>query len=193
MNVWDDVAGIIVKAAYWLLVPAALLRFYMQWVRVPFRNPVGQFICAMTDWIVLPMRRVIKGSMGFDWASLIAAILLELALALLFDALTGRLGPYASNSGAGKWLMLGLFGLAITALTMMLWLTIACAIASWFRLDSTALDALAAISAPWLKPIRRRLPLVGGFDLSPLVLLVLLQIGLVLLSRLQFHALLLLR
>lgn len=190
---WNDVAGILVKAAYWLLVPAALLRFYMQWLRVPFRNPVGQFICAMTDWIVLPLRRVIKGRLGLDWASLIAALILELALALLFDALTGRLGNYASTHGASRWLLLGLFGLSTTGLTMMLWLTIACALMSWFRLDSAAVDALDAITAPWLKPIRRRLPLAGGFDLSPLVLLVLLQIALVLLARLQFYALLTLR
>jgi YggT family protein len=191
--VWDDVAGILVKAVYWLLVPAALLRFYMQWVRVPFRNPVGQFICAMTDWIALPLRRVIKGRLGLDWASIIAALTLELLLALLFALLTGRIDQYLSVHGAGRWVLLGLFGLVVTALTIMLYLTIASAIMSWFRLDSAAVDALDAITAPWLRPIRRRLPLAGGFDLSPLVLLVLLQIALALLGRLQLYAVLALR
>ena len=190
---WDDIIGIVVKAAYWLLVPAALLRFYMQWVRVPFRNPVGQFICVLTDWIVLPLRRLIKGQYGLDWASLFAAVLLELGLALLFDALTGRAGAYASTSGVGRWLVLGLFGIGTTVLTIMLWLTIVGAFLSWFRLDSPATDALDAISSPWLKPIRRRIPMAGGFDLSPLLLLVLLQIALVVLGRMQFYTLLALR
>jgi YggT family protein len=190
---WDDIIGIVTKAAYWLLVPAALLRFYMQWVRVSFRNPIGQFICVLTDWIVLPLRRLIKGQYGLDWASLLAAVLLELGLALLFDALTGRISAYASAGGAGRWMVLAWFGLTTTMLTIMLWLTMACAILSWFRLDSPATDALDAISAPWLKPIRRRIPMAGGFDLSPLVLLVLLQIALAVLSRLQFYALLALR
>jgi YggT family protein len=75
----------------------------------------------------------------------------------------------------------------------MLWLTVACALLSWIRVDSPVADVFDAIAAPWLKPIRRRLPMVGGFDLSPLVLLVLLQIGLLLLTRGQGYALMLLR
>ena len=186
---WDEIVGIVLKTAYWLLVPCALLRFYMQWVRVSFRNPVGMFICVMTDWLVLPMRRVIKGRLGFDWSSLIAAVIFELGLALLFDALTGHLGRFAASVWIGKWILQGLFGLTMTVLMVVLWLTVVCAIMSWFRLDSPATDALDAISAPWLKPIRRRLPMVGGFDLSPLVLMVLLQVSLAVLGRLQTYAL----
>jgi YggT family protein len=58
-------------------------------------------------------------------------------------------------------------------------MVIANAILSWVRTDSFVGDILDAIVSPWLKPIRRRMPMVGGFDLSPIVLLVLLQIGLV--------------
>ena len=190
---WDEVAGIVVKAAYWLLVPAALLRFYMQWARIAFRNPAGQFICALTDWLVLPLRRLIKGAFGFDWASLLAAVLFELGLALLFDLLTGRAGSYLAGSGVSRWLMMGLFGLITATLTVALWLTIASALMSWFRLDSPVVDVLDAMTARWLMPIRRRIPLLGGFDLSPLVLIVLLQVALALLARAQFYALLALR
>ena len=190
---WDEVVGIISKAVYWLLVPAALLRFYMQWTRVPFRNPVGQFICVLTDWLVLPLRRLVSGRFQLDWPSFIAAAVFELGLALAFDLLTGRIGSYTNSTGLGRWLLLGGFGLATTALTLMLWLTITCAVMSWFRLDSPVTGAVDAICAPWLKPIRRRMPLAGGFDLSPLLLLLLLQIGLVILSRLQFYAMAALR
>lgn len=190
---WDEVAGIVVKAAYWLLVPAALLRFYMQWARIAFRNPAGQFICALTDWLVLPLRRLIKGAFGFDWASLLAAVLFELGLALLFDLLTGRAGSYLSGSGVSRWLVLGLFGLMTATLMVALWLTIASAIMSWFRLDSPVVDVIEAMTVRWLMPIRRRIPLAGGFDLSPLVLIVLLQVALALLARAQSYALLALR
>ncbi len=193
---FDDVLMVIVKAVYWLLVPAALLRFHMQAVRVPFRNPVGAFICAMTDWLVLPLRRISRGALsffGFDWASLAAAGILELGLSAVFALATGRVAMFTSGMLAAAWLVNGLFGLVTTILTLMLWLTVICAVLSWMRADSVIGDVFDAMTSPWLKPFRRRLPLAGGFDLSPLVLIVLLQIGLLMIGRLQGAALLALR
>src|SRR6476620_9467927 len=67
---------------------ALLLRLVMQVMRAPFRNPLGQAVMALTDWIVKPLRRVLPGYKGLDWASLIATILLQflwvLALRLVF-------------------------------------------------------------------------------------------------------------
>lgn len=182
---WHDTVSIVVRTVYWVLVPAALLRLYMQWVRVPFRNPVGSFVCAVTDWIVLPLRRVVKGGSGIDWSSFLAACLLELALAALFNILVGRPSLFSGTGMMSGWLVNGAFGLVVTALTMVLWITVACAVFSWVRAESPVADVLDAVSAPWLKPIRRRVPMVGGVDLSPLVLLVAVQIALVAVVRLQ--------
>src|SRR5574337_311800 len=52
-----------------------LARFLMQWARVSFRNPLGQFVVATTDWAVRPLRRVLPGLMGLDLASLVHGIL----------------------------------------------------------------------------------------------------------------------
>lgn len=185
---FDDILTIIVKAVYWLLVPAALLRFHMQAVRVPFRNPVGGFICAVTDWLVLPLRRVSRGALSFfglDWASLVAAGLLEWGLSALFALATGRLALFTSGAIATVWLVNGLFGLLTTILTLMLWLTVICAVLSWAHTGSVIAGVLDAIAAPWLRPVRRRLPMAGGFDLSPLLLIVVLQIGLLLAERMH--------
>ena len=182
---WHDTVSIVLKTIYWILVPAALLRLYMQWIRVPFRNPVGAFVCAVTDWLVLPLRRIVKGGAGIDWSSFLAACVLELGLAALFDVLVGRLALFSSAGALSAWLVNGAFGLVVTVLTMILWITIACAVFSWVRAESPVADVLDAVSAPWLKPIRRRMPMVGGFDLSPLVLLVAVQIALVAVARMQ--------
>ncbi|HEX7273882.1 MAG TPA: YggT family protein, partial [Casimicrobiaceae bacterium] len=56
-----------------LLVYSVLLRFMMQWLRAPFRNPLGQAVTVLTDWAVKPLRRVIPGYRGYDWASLLLA------------------------------------------------------------------------------------------------------------------------
>jgi len=54
-----------------LLTGVLLARFIMQWQRVSFRNPIGQFVVATTDWLVLPLRRFIPGLGGLDLASLL--------------------------------------------------------------------------------------------------------------------------
>src|SRR5689334_22214946 len=65
-----------------LFALALLLRFHMQWLRAPVRNPVSQFLNALTDWMVVPVRRWIPGFGGFDWATLLLAWLTEVLLIL---------------------------------------------------------------------------------------------------------------
>lgn len=176
-----DIVSIALRAAYWLLLPAALLRFQMQAVRAPFRNPVGRFVCALTDWVVLPLRRILGGRAGLDWASLAAAFAIELLHGLLLDTFAMRFAIF--RGGAGLWLAGSVFGFAQAMLTVALWVLIVYAVLSWLRSESPIGDVLEALVNPWLRPLRRRMPMVGGFDLSPLVLLVLLQIGMVILAH----------
>ena len=75
-----------------LLGGACLLRLYMQVQRIPFGNPVGRFIFALSDWIVLPLRRVMPSYRRWDLASLIAAYLIELAQFGILWLMAGRSG-----------------------------------------------------------------------------------------------------
>src|SRR2546428_13026685 len=59
------------------LVFLLLARFHFQWLRVPFRNPMGEFLLATTSWLVLPARRVIPGLAGIDLATLLLARVLQ--------------------------------------------------------------------------------------------------------------------
>src|SRR3981081_385744 len=63
----------LIDTAFGFLVYAALLRFIMQWLRAPFKNPIGQAVTALTDWAVKPLRRLVPGFGGYDWASLLFA------------------------------------------------------------------------------------------------------------------------
>src|SRR5437868_1400795 len=72
-----DALRFLINVAFGLFVYTALLRFIMQWMRAPFRNPVGQAVTALTDWAVKPMRKIIPGFGGYDWASLFVAWLLQ--------------------------------------------------------------------------------------------------------------------
>lgn len=178
-----EILSLVLRAVYWLLMPAVLLRFYMQAIRMSFRNPLGQFVCAATDWIVKPLRRVIKGAGGYDWASLIAAVAVELLHSLLVDVLTARFSIF--RGAAPVWIAGAAFGLVAAVLTVAFWCLFLYALLSWVRTDSPFGDLLESLVNPWLRPLRRRIPMMGGFDLSPLVLMVVLQIGLVILDHAQ--------
>ena len=70
-----------------LFVLAVLTRFYAQAFRAPFRanagNPIVDFIVALTDFAVKPMRKVVPGMFGLDFASLIVAWFSEAMLLLI--------------------------------------------------------------------------------------------------------------
>ena len=150
---------------------ACLLRLYMQYHRVPFGNPLGRFIFAVTDWIVLPLRRIVPSAKRWDLASLIAAWLLVMLKFLLLWLLSGSLGRIALLPLVS---LIALMQLAISGLTMLL---IVYAVLSWVPNASPMMhDLLGRLAEPLVRPLRRIIPLVGGVDLSPLAAIVLLQV-----------------
>ncbi|MCC2634886.1 MAG: hypothetical protein K0S48_2772 [Ramlibacter sp.] len=174
-----QITSFLLDVAAGLLGGACLLRLYMQLQRIPFGNPVGQFIFALTNWIVLPLRKLLPGYRRWDFASLIAAYLFELAQFGILWLLLGR------RSGAELVPVLALFGLVRLVISGMIGLVIVYAILSWVRSDSPIADVIGKLTAPMLRPFRRIIPLVGGFDLSPLALLVLLQVAAIIVANVQ--------
>jgi YggT family protein len=173
-----QIASFLLDIAAGLLGGACLLRFYMQYKRIPFGNPVGRFIFALTDWIVLPLRRVLPSVRKWDVASVVAAYLFELAQFGILWLLIGRGHP-------GLVPLLALFGLVRLVISGAIGLVIVYAILSWVQADSPIVDVIDRLAAPLLRPFRRIIPLVGGFDLSPLALLVVLQVAAIIVANLQ--------
>ncbi len=163
-----------------LFTYAFLLRFAMQWLRAPFRNTIGQALTALTDWAVKPMRRLLPGFGGIDWATLLLAWLAQylwsLAIALVMGGLAVMGGP-----GFAVLALLAAVLLVKAALWLLIVAVFAQAIVSWVAPDGPAAGLLNALTYRFLSPIRRRVPPVGGtLDLSPLILIVLLQLVLML-------------
>jgi YggT family protein len=166
-----------------LLGGACLLRLYMQYHRVPFGNPLGRFIFAITDWIVLPLRRIVPAVRRWDLASLIAAWLLVLAKFLLLWLLVGNLGRIAALPLVS---LVGLMQLAVSGLTALL---VVYAVLSWFPGASPMLlDLISRLAEPLVRPFRRFIPLIGGVDLSPLAAIVVLQVIAIVLGNLLVWA-----
>lgn len=183
-----QIVSLLLEVVAGVLSGACLLRLYMQYQRVPMSarsgNPLGRFVFALTDWIVLPLRRVLPAIGALDTASLAAAFVIQLAEFGILWLLAGAAGGLAAVP------ILALFGLVRMAISGMTGAVIVYAILSWVQTNSVITDVLERLVAPLLQPIRRVLPLVGGVDLSPLALLVILQIAAIVLGNLQAAALL---
>src|SRR2546425_12034155 len=98
---FSQIANLLIQTAFGFFVYALLLRFYMQWLRAPFRNPVGQFVTALTDWAVRPVRRLIPGLFGVDLASILIAWFIEALLLVLLYWLKGFSFAGAPGIAAG--------------------------------------------------------------------------------------------
>lgn len=153
-----------------------LLRFMMQAMRVSFAGQVGDFIVRMTNWAVKPLRRVIPGFGGMDWASVVAALAIQLLLSVFIISFTvpgGSADPGAMALFAAGFAVRGLLRLAIYILIGAMILQ---AVLSWVAPHSPLMRPADQLTRPLLAPIRRILPTVSGVDLSPLVAILLLQV-----------------
>ncbi len=183
-----QIVSLLLEVLVGFLSGACLLRLYMQYQRIPMSarsgNPLGRFVFAVTDWIVLPLRRVLPAIGALDTASLVAAFVLQLAEFGLLWLLSGAVGGlFAVPILAG-------FGVLRVAISGLTGIVIVYAVLSWVSTQSVLADVIERLVAPLLMPIRRVLPLVGGIDLSPLALLLILQIAAIVLGHLQAAALL---
>jgi len=140
---------------------------------------MGKFIFALTDWLVLPLRRFIPAAGRWDLSSLVAAYLVQLVEFLILWAISGMGGSLLTVG------VLAAFGLVRMAISGFTGLVIVYAILSWVQTQSMIADLLERLVMPVLTPIRRVVPLAGGIDLSPLVLLLLLQIAGIVLGSIQ--------
>jgi len=174
----DQAIKYLLDVFFGLFTYALLLRFVMQWLRAPFRNPVGQALVALTDWIVKPLRRIRPGWKGLDWASLVATFLFQFAWLLAYRLMFGGLDLW----GPGMVFLLAatLIALLRAALWLLVIVVFAQALLSWVAPDGPLSGLLNALTFPFLRPVRRVLPPLGGtLDLSPLIVIVIAQLLLI--------------
>lgn len=175
----DQALKFLFDTAFGILTYGFLLRFAMQWLRAPFRNPVGQAVTALTDWVVKPLRRALPGFRGVDWSTLLLAWLSQFAWLVVLALLLGP-GALDGVSIATLALLAGV-ELLKAALWLLIIVVIAQAILSWTAPDGPLAGVLNALTFRFLAPFRRLIPPIGGtLDLSPLILIVLLQLMLML-------------
>lgn len=155
-----------------LLAVACVLRAYAHRVHLNPRNPISQFVSALTDWMVMPLRKLIAPSRTMDWASLLAALLVTTLTAVLFFVIVGGV----SVPNPGLVLFLAVVWLVRWSVYLIIGLVLLQAILSWVNPYAPLAPAIQQLTQPFLAPIRKFVPLIGGVDLSPLVLILALQV-----------------
>jgi len=149
-----------------LYLLVVLLRFLLQLVRADFYNPLSQFIVRVTQPLLRPMRRVIPGFGGVDLASLVLALLIQLALMAVVLMLLGE-NPLNWFPALLVWAVLGIASLLLKVLFFALLISV---ILSWVAPGSynPGAQLITQLTEPVLAPFRRLLPNLGGLDISPI-------------------------
>ena len=157
----------LVTLVFDLALFVVILRWWLQWNRADFYNPMSQFVVKATNPIIIPLRRVIPSIGKIDSATVFAAFVLSLlkvfAVALLF---TGYSSIVVLVMKAG-------LNIVLQGLYLLFYVLLARAIMSWFSQGRTPLEHLfSQLTEPLLAPIRRVVPPIGMLDLSTMVLVI---------------------
>jgi YggT family protein len=176
---FGDIARFLLNTLFTLFGAALLLRAWLQVVRLPPFNPVSNAVMQATNWIVLPLRRIIPSTRSVDWASILAAVITAIVYVVLMVWIAG-VDPLSLMP---TLLIVALLTVIKWALNLIIWLTILMALLSWLNPRSPAMPILLQLTAPFLNPLRRFVPQLGGIDLSPILLFVIVQVLLMVVTR----------
>lgn len=161
-----------------LFVLVLLLRFYLQVARAPFKHPLCQFVMAVTNFAVLPLRKLVPAMRGYDSATMLLAWLVSLLANVLVTLLSSVPEVFTFPQ---VWVALSLLSLLEVfkqSLTLLMGSVIVQAVLSWVSPYNPLMPVLDALTRPFLRPFRKAN--IGGVDLSPLVLFLIIQVILML-------------
>jgi YggT family protein len=162
-----------------------LFRFHAVWLKAPMRNPIGEFLMALTDFVVLRARRFIRPVWGLDTATLLLAFVVEMVYLNFSHWLQGYYFETYPLVGFLVWTAVKLLIISVYLLVATL---IVEALLSWVNPRTPLAPMLFAVNRPFLQPLRNRIPPVGNVDLSVLILLIICQLILFPLGSLELAA-----
>ncbi len=161
----------LVEIGFDLVLIVFLLRLWLQVARADFYNPMSQFVVKATNFAVLPLRRVVPMAGNWDLATLLLVALIGIGKILALSAITSGRMPAVTEV-----LMFGIGTAVFQFLSLLFWITIIRALMSWFSQGyNPMMMMLGQLTEPFLAPIRRIIPPIGGLDLSVLVLIIAIQ------------------
>lgn len=168
-----NAATFLIETVFGLYILLVMLRFLLQWARADFYNPVSQFIVKATQPPLKPLRKIIPGIGGLDMAALVLMIVLKFAELWL---VTGVMGMSPQIGGLVVLSIADLLGLLINVFIFSILIQV---IISWVNpgMYNPVMGLLHSLTEPLLGPARRVIPPISGLDLSPIVVIIVLQLA----------------
>lgn len=168
-----NAATFLIQTVFGLYILIVMLRFLLQWARADFYNPISQFIVKATQPPLKPLRKIIPGIGGLDMAALIFMLVLKFVELWL---VTGLLGMSPQMGGLAMLSIAELLGLLINVFIFSILIQV---IISWVNpgMHNPVMGLLHSLTEPLLAPARRVIPPISGLDLSPIIVIVCLQLA----------------
>jgi len=155
-------------ASLYLLV--LLLRFWMPWLRADFRNPLAQGILRFTNPLVIPVRRIVPSFGRLDTATVLVAFIVQYLTVLVLLLILGQSADFVSIA------ITSIVKLTVLSINLFVYAIFIRIILSWLSPGgyNPATAIIETLTEPVLRPFRRLIPSMGGFDISPVFAVILL-------------------
>ncbi|MDH5178205.1 MAG: YggT family protein [Gammaproteobacteria bacterium] len=176
-NYLGNAGHFLIETLFGLYILTVMLRFLLQLVRADFYNPVSQFLVKVTNPPLIPLRKIIPGIGGIDWAS----VLLMFGLKLGELVLRGLL-PKSSIPPMPGIFVIASAGLLSLLVNVFLFSILIQVVISWISPGgyNPMVGLLQQLTEPLLRPARRLIPPISGLDLSPMAVIIVLYLILML-------------
>lgn len=160
----------IINALTSLYLLVLLLRFWLPWLRADFRNPLAQGILRLTSPLIVPLRRIVPPVGRLDTATVLVAFIIQYLTVLLLLLILGRI------AGVMEIALTAVVKLVVLSINLFVYAIFIRIILSWLSPGAynPATAIIATLTEPVLRPFRRLVPPLGGFDISPIFAIILL-------------------
>lgn len=171
----------IVNAVTSLLLLVLLLRFWLPLVQADFRNPLAQGILKFTSPIVIPVRRIVPSVGRIDSATVLVAFIIQSLAVLLLLYIRSATAPFSDVA------VTAVIKLVVLSINLFIYAMFIRFIFSWFApgQHNPVTAIITTLTEPVLRPLRRILPAMGGFDLSLLAAIILLTASTIVIGGLK--------
>lgn len=162
----------LVQVAFGIYIFVLMLRVLLQVFRADYYNPLSQFLVRLTEPVLAPLRRIVPCVGRVEGGALLVMLGAQMIEFWLVYEVRGAAPSFAGLAVASAAELLDL------CTTIFFWAILIRVILSWVNpgLRHPGSDIVHSLTEPVLEPARRALPAMGGFDLSPILVLVGLQL-----------------